>query len=227
MSLAVIDWPHRVSRASHSRTPGRDPINSAASAHKSLSARRGSHADSAEQRARTGRWRPYAGTSFGDLAAWPMKKPQWSVARQARPTELIWRRIRSCVRTRRPAGSASNHRRSTRVRRFRGSRARARSVKSRTLNLLTRAPPIRRVDFQRRDSSWRVVAKQLRPRGVLARRRIPDPGTTDSMISSRRYCWVSRVEERAFRRALMPYGRRQHPRGQVACEEFSTASATL
>lgn len=81
-------------------------------------------------------------------------------------------------------------------------------------------------DFQRRDSSWLVVAKQLSPRAVLARRRIPDTRTAGSVISPRRYSWIGRVEEIVFGRALMPDDCRQDAR-QVAREESSTVIATL
>lgn len=54
-------------------------------------------------------------------------------------------------------------------------------------------------DFERRDSTWLVMAEQLSPRAVLARRRIPDARTVGAMIPSGRYRRVSRVEQCAFR----------------------------
>jgi hypothetical protein len=77
-------------------------------------------------------------------------------------------------------------------------------------------------NFRCRDRARLVMAEQLCPRTILARRRVPYARTTGFVIPPGRHRWISCIEQFAIRRALMPDGRRQQARGRSLARNLQT-----
>lgn len=76
--------------------------------------------------------------------------------------------------------------------------------------------------FRIRNRAWLVMAEQLCPCTILARRRVPYARTTGFVIAPGRYRRIGCIEQLAIRRALMPDSRRQQARGRSLARNLQT-----
>src|SRR5229473_979909 len=183
-----------------------------------------SRSDAAEESAGARRWCRHSGSFCGDLShgrcenrygALPFERCRWS---EYRIESGVARIVGDFLAARQVIGGQLAFRNIEQL-----AHASVRQIEnSQSFGARSADTPF---DFEGRDSSWLVVAEQLSPRSVLARRRIPNAGAAGSVISSRRYGWIGRVRELVSRRDARPELSERAP--QVAREESSTAAVTL